>query len=117
MYILGEAFLRNFYAVFDYSKNEVQLAVNSNAPIGTKIHTVKSGWAIFAYTFAATLAILVLCISTFCFITRCCCRKNISERARLLVNSPTTSPKSQRIDLSSDVDSHINLSGDMSIRF
>ena len=89
---MGEAFLRNFYAVFDYTTNQVQLAVNINAPAGTKIHTVKSGWAIFAYTMAATLAILVICIGTFCFVTRCCCRKKISERAKLLLKSPTTSP-------------------------
>ena len=82
MYILGETFLRNFYAVFDYTTNKVQLAVNANAPVGTKIHTVKSGWVIFAYTMAATLALLIMCIGTFCFITRCCCRKKISERAK-----------------------------------
>jgi len=116
MYILGEAFLRNFYAIFNYNTNEVQLAVNVNAPAGTKIHTVKSGWVIFAYTMAATLALLVFCIGTFCFVTRCCCRKKISERAKLLLKSPTASPQSQRAVLASDGDSHINLSGDMSIR-
>lgn len=75
MYILGEAFLRNFYAIFDYSTNTVQLAVNSNAPTGTKIHKVRSGWVIFAYTMAATIILLMFCIGTFCIITRCCCRK------------------------------------------
>lgn len=82
MYILGDAFLRNFYTVFDYSNNVVKFGVSSNAPVGTKIHTFLSGWVIFAYTMTATLLILFCCIGTYCFITRCCLKKKTRERYR-----------------------------------
>jgi septal ring factor EnvC (AmiA/AmiB activator) len=36
------------------------MGVSSNAPAGAKIHTVLSGWIIFAYTMSGTLAVLFL---------------------------------------------------------
>ena len=80
MYILGDAFLRNFYTVFDYSSNEVKFAVSSNASPGTKIHTFLSGWVIFAYTMTATLLVLFCCIGSYCFITRCCLKQKARPR-------------------------------------
>ena len=82
MYILGDTFIRNFYTVFDYQTNKVKFGISSNAPPGTKIHTVLSGWVIFAYTMTATLLILFCCIGTYCFITRCFLKRKTKPRYR-----------------------------------
>lgn len=37
MYILGDTFLRNFVAKFDFKRKSVSLAVNVNAPLGTAV--------------------------------------------------------------------------------
>jgi hypothetical protein len=42
MYILGEPFLRNFVATFDYVANTMTFAVNAYAPAGT---TITSNWS------------------------------------------------------------------------
>jgi len=56
------------------------MGVSSNAPAGTKIHTVLSGWIIFAYTMSGTLAVLFCCIGSYCFITRCCLKRKARPR-------------------------------------
>ncbi len=81
----------------------MNFAVSSNAPDGTRIHTVLSGWVIFAYTCLGVFALLFTCIGSYCFVTRCCCKKfrkkNTNYRTRRSrsfledSDSPASSPK------------------------
>lgn len=47
IYILGDTFLRNFVTTFDYSSNEMRLAINIEAPAGVSVEYKMSGWKIF----------------------------------------------------------------------
>lgn len=40
MYVLGDTFIRNFYASFNYEKNTVGLAQSAYAPRGTSVETL-----------------------------------------------------------------------------
>ena len=44
LFILGDTFMRNFVTTFDNDSEEIRLAVNINAPAGTKIEWKISGW-------------------------------------------------------------------------
>lgn len=70
MYILGDTFIRNYYAVFNYSELQVGLAVSATAPSGVEISddvtsNTNSGSSltpleITAIVLASILALLIL---------------------------------------------------------
>jgi hypothetical protein len=68
LYILGDAFIRNFYTVLNFEDYTVAFAVNANAPKGVLIKPVVSGWIIFGYFIAATVAILLVCVGLCCIV-------------------------------------------------
>ena len=55
--ILGDVFLRNFFTVLDYSRNQVSLGVSIYAPPGSDIKQVVSGWVYFGYFFGVVLIV------------------------------------------------------------
>lgn len=73
MYILGDPFIRSFFTSFDYKQKRVLLAVSANAPDGTRIDRgqILNGWQIFGIFIAITIGALMLCIGSWCFVTRC----------------------------------------------
>mmetsp|Transcript_32628 Transcript_32628/g.23569 ORF Transcript_32628/g.23569 Transcript_32628/m.23569 type:complete len:114 (-) Transcript_32628:254-595(-) len=78
MYILGDAFLRNFYSVYDFKTKHVIMAVSSGAPPGTSIEKLISGWVIFIIVTFSLLAFIIL----ICLIIKCRQRRNARKQAK-----------------------------------
>lgn len=65
MYILGDTFIRNFYSVFDYQRNQIGLAVSASAPEGVSISDFHlTGWEIAAIVLLCILFLVcvILCV-------------------------------------------------------
>ena len=70
LYILGDTFLRNFVSTYDYKKKAVRLAVNINAPVGTKaIHHPSTANILFMIIGGIIVFIILYCIC------KSCCKK------------------------------------------
>ena len=64
---MGDTFIRNFYTSFDYEKENVYLAKNSNAAAGVSIDHRMNPWAITGIV----LGVLLFLIITYCCVKRC----------------------------------------------
>jgi predicted solute-binding protein len=61
-FLMGDAFLRHFYQVYDYEKQQVRLAVDSHSKKIVSIGDIGASWFLIMTSFFFAILLLVSCV-------------------------------------------------------